>query len=126
MSRWSPEVFADLDRLDDLRVAPFRPDGVTPGTPTWIWAVVVDGRLYVRPYNGARSRWYQAAAAQRAGQVTVAGVTHEVAFEPAAAGVLDVVDDAYRVTYAGSPYLPRMIAARTRETTLEILPRASD
>jgi hypothetical protein len=25
---------------------------VTPGTPTWIWSVVVDGQLYVRGYNG--------------------------------------------------------------------------
>jgi hypothetical protein len=32
----------------------------TYGTPTWIWSVVVDGALYVRPYNGPDSRWYQA------------------------------------------------------------------
>lgn len=126
MSGWSPELFVDLDRHDDLRVAPFRADGVTPGTPTWIWAVVVDDRLYVRPYNGARSRWYQAAMAQRAGQITVAGARHDVAFAPAAPTVLDAIDDAYRVKYAGSPYLPPMIAPRTRETTLEILPRATD
>ena len=126
MSGWSPEVVADLDRFDDLHVAPFRQDGATPGTPTWIWAVVVDGRLYVRPYNGARSRWYQAALAQRAGQITVAGVIRDVAFAPAVPTVLDAVDDAYRVKYAGSPYLPPMVAARTRETTLEIRPRATD
>ncbi len=37
---------------DDLHIAPFREDGVTPGTPTWIWSVAVGGDLYVRGYNG--------------------------------------------------------------------------
>lgn len=27
---------------------PFREDGKTYGKPTWMWAVVVDGDLYVR------------------------------------------------------------------------------
>ena len=51
----------ELDRIaaaDDLHIAPFREDGSTPGTPTWIWSVVVDGALYVRAYNGVNSRWY--------------------------------------------------------------------
>ena len=45
----------ELDNInvaDDLKIAPFRADGITIGTPTWIWAVVVDGDLYVRAYNG--------------------------------------------------------------------------
>ena len=50
---------------DDLRISPFREDGVTPGTPTWIWTVAVDGGLYVRGYNGQDSRWYQAARRRR-------------------------------------------------------------
>lgn len=39
-------------RSDDLHISPFREDGKTYGTPTWIWSVVVDGGLYVRAYNG--------------------------------------------------------------------------
>jgi hypothetical protein len=46
---------------DDLHVSPFREDGATFGTPTWIWSVAVDGSLYVRAYNGRSSRWHQAA-----------------------------------------------------------------
>jgi hypothetical protein len=55
MSDWSKD---DLDKIaasDDLHVAPFREDGKTCGTPTWIWSVVVDGALYVRAYNGKAS-----------------------------------------------------------------------
>jgi len=41
-----------IDKADDLKISPLRSDGVTFGTPTWIWEVVVDGSLYVRAYNG--------------------------------------------------------------------------
>jgi hypothetical protein len=48
-----------IDQADDLKIAPFREDGKTYGTPTWIWEVVVNGNLYVRAYNGVSSRWYK-------------------------------------------------------------------
>ena len=35
-------------------LAPFREDGVTYGTPTWIWSVAVDNALYVRGRSDAR------------------------------------------------------------------------
>jgi hypothetical protein len=44
--------------------------------------VVVDDDLYVRAYNGKSSRWYQAALRQKAGRISAAGMTREVAFEP--------------------------------------------
>ena len=53
---------------DDLHVSPFREDGKTRGTPTWIWSVVIDGELYARAYNGQNSRWFKAAREQRAGR----------------------------------------------------------
>jgi len=67
-----------------VHISPFREDGVTYGTPTWIWSVVVDG-LYVRGDNGQQSRWYQAAIHQKAGRIGAAGMTKEVVFEPVAA-----------------------------------------
>lgn len=122
MTTWPPD---DLDRIieaDDLHVAPYRADGTTPGTPTWIWAVQVDGALYVRAYNGPDSRWYQAACARRAGRIRAAGREHEVAFTPVDGPVNDAVDVAYRAKYAGSPYLPPMLAAGARGTTVRISP----
>jgi hypothetical protein len=41
-----------IAEADDLHISPYREDGVTYGTPTWIWSVAVDGNLYVRAYNG--------------------------------------------------------------------------
>jgi hypothetical protein len=62
---WSEDELRKIIEADDLRISPFREDGVTPGTPTWIWTVAVDGGLYVRGYNGQDSRWYQAARRQK-------------------------------------------------------------
>jgi hypothetical protein len=38
----------------------------------------VDDALYVRGYNGQKSRWYQAAVRQKAGRIIAAGLTKEV------------------------------------------------
>ena len=69
---WSEDELRKIIEADDLRISPFREDGVTPGTPTWIWTVAVDGGLYVRGYTEQDSRWYQAARRQKAGQITAA------------------------------------------------------
>lgn len=53
---WSQEELHKLAESDDLHVSSFREDGVTYGTPTWIWSVAVDGALYVRGYNGRFGR----------------------------------------------------------------------
>jgi hypothetical protein len=126
MGEWAKDELDRIAESHDLHISPFREDGKTLGTPTWIWSVVVDGALYVRPYNGRSSRWYQAATRQRAGRITVAGFTKEVTFEPADDGVKDRVDEAYRAKYNGSPYLDPMIGARVRATTVRVVPREAD
>lgn len=123
MSSWTPEELHRFAVADDMHVAPLREDGVTPGTPTFIWSVVVDGDLYVRPYHGARSRWFRAASAQGAGRIRLDGAEREVEFSAAAPGVLDAVDAEYRRKYAGSPYVTPMVADGPRSSTVRIVPR---
>lgn len=120
---WSRDELRKLAEADDLHISPFRVDGVTYGTPTWIWSVAVDDALYVRGRNGQKSRWYQAAARQKAGRITAAGMTKEVAFEPVEGPINDLVDDAYRAKYRGSPYLSPMIGTRARSAIVKIMPR---
>jgi len=122
MTLWSEDELPRIAETDDLHVAPFREDGRTYGTPTWIWSVVVDGNVYVRAYNGTRSRWYQAALRQKAGRITASGMTREVAFHPVDGAINDRIDDAYRTKYQGSPYLAPMIGARARAATVRITP----
>jgi hypothetical protein len=123
MTTWSKDELQRIAETDDLHIAPFREDGKTYGTPTWVWSVVVDDALYVRAYNGTSSRWYQAAVRQRAGRITAAGSTKEVAFEPVEGPINDRIDAAYRTKYAGSPYLGSMTGERARATTVGIVPR---
>ena len=124
MKAWSREEFSKIAEADDLHIAPFRQDGTTYGTPTWVWSVAVDDALYVRGYNGQSSSWYQAAVQQRAGRIIAAGLTMEVAFEPVDGNdpVNDFIDNAYRRKYRGSPYLNPMIGTRARSATVRIMP----
>jgi hypothetical protein len=122
MSTWPADELRKIAETDDLHVSPFREDGVTYGTPTWIWSVAVDGALYVRAFNGRDSRWYQAAVWQKAGCITAAGMTKEVTFEPVEGPINDRIDDAYRAKYHDSPYLGPMIGARARSTTVRVMP----
>jgi hypothetical protein len=123
MSTWSNDELRKIAEADDLYISPFREDGLTSGTPTWIWSVAADDTLYVRAYNGQKSRWYQAAVRQKAGRITAAGMTKEVTFEPVDGPINDLVDEAYRAKYHGSPYLRPMIGARARSATVKVMPR---
>lgn len=123
--QWPEQDLRAIDAADDLKIAPFREDGVTYGTPTWIWEVVVDGALYVRGYNGQKSRWYQAAIKRKAGRILAVGVSREVFFVPVAGAINDRIDEAYRMKYRTSPYLAPMISARARAATIRINPRVA-
>jgi hypothetical protein len=123
MTSWSKRELDVIAVADGLHIAPFRADGATFGTPTWIWSVAVEGALYVRAYNGTRSRWYQAALRQQAGRINAAGMTKDVTFTPVDGPISDRIDDAYRTKYSSSPYLAPMIAARARAATLKVMPR---
>jgi hypothetical protein len=123
---WPKDELRRIAEADDLHIAPFREDGATYGTPTWIWSVAVDGNLYVRAYNGRNSRWYQAALRRKAGRIIAAGMTKEVTFEPVAGAINDRIDEAYRAKYHGSPYLRPMLGPRARSATVKVLPREAD
>lgn len=118
---------ADLEKItvaDDLKIAPFRADGITYGTPTWIWNVVVDGRLYVRAYHGRQSRWYQSAVQQKGGRIHAAGMVKEVVFETVEdTGLNEQIDLAYSTKYGKSPYLPPMVGERAKAATVRIIPK---
>ena len=123
MSSRPKDELRKIAESDDLHISPFREDGVTYGTPTWIWSVVVDGNLYVRAYHGTNSKWYQAATKQKTGRIAAGGLTKEVAFKTVEGQIDDRIDDAYRAKYHSSPYLNPMISTRARSATVRIVPR---
>lgn len=123
MATWSKDELRTIAEADDLHIAPFREDGVTYGTPTWIWSVAVDNALYVRAYSGQNSRWYRAALRQKAGRIMAAGMTREVTFEAVDGAINDLIDHAYRAKYHGSPYLSPMVGGRPSSATVKVMPR---
>jgi hypothetical protein len=64
MDTWSKDEQRKVAETEDLHISPFRKDGVTHGTPTWIWSVVVNdayrveyhGSPYLNPMISARAR----------------------------------------------------------------------
>jgi hypothetical protein len=125
MREWNKDEH-EIAEADDLHISPFREDGASYGTPTWIWSVAVDGALYVRGYNGQDSRWCRAATRQKAGRILAAGLSKEATFEAIEGPINDLIDDAYRAKYRGSQYLEPMIGARARSATIKIMPRAAN
>ena len=123
--KWKKRELQSIAEKNDLKVSPFREDGKTYGTPTWVWSVAVDGDLYARAYNGKRSSWYRAAVREGAGRITAAGMTKEVSFEPVEGAINDAIDDAYREKYKRSKWLEPMVSKKVRGATVKISPRAS-
>lgn len=90
----STQTSSSSTEADDLHISPPHKDGVTYGTPTWVWSVTVGDALYVRAYDGQNPSCYRAALRQKAGRITAACMTREVTFEPVERPVNDVSDDA--------------------------------
>jgi hypothetical protein len=67
MTEWTKDELRKIAAADDLHISPLHEDGVTYGTPTWIWSVAVDDAVYVHGYNGQNSRWHQAAVRAEGG-----------------------------------------------------------
>ncbi len=120
---WPASELKKIVSADDFHIAPLRDDGITYGTPTWIWSVFVNNALYVRAYNGKNSSWYLAAMKQKEGLITSAGITREVTFEPVEGPVNDLIDEAYRIKYNKNPYFDPMIGKRARSATVKVVPR---
>ena len=67
MNTWAKDELNKIAETDDLHISPFREDGKTYGTPTWIWSVAVDGAYMCARTTGKNSRWHQAAIAAESG-----------------------------------------------------------
>jgi hypothetical protein len=125
MATWSSEQLTAITENADLFVSPFREDGITYGTPTQTWALVVDGTVYVRAASGRSSRCYQAAITQGAGRVRVAGQDHDVVFAFAAAGDENeaAIDAAYEAKYPGSSAVATMKGQDPKSASVRFSPR---
>lgn len=91
-----------------------------------IWVVIVDDRVFVRPWNDKRSGWYRAFLAESLGSVKVGGREVRVRARKVRGERLnDAVDRAYSAKYttkANLKYVRGFATATRRARTLELLP----
>ena len=91
-----------------------------------IWVVVVDGRVFVRPWNNKARGWYREFLTAKRGAIEVNGREIAVRARPAkGAAINDGVDAAYAAKYTTKPnrkYVVGLATATRRATTLELLP----
>ena len=124
MTAWTRDELDKIGTAEELEIASLRYDG-TPRKPTTIWVVRVGDDLYVRSYRGRGGSWFRGAQVRHEGRIQSGGVEKDVAFvEETDPGINDQIDGAYRAKYRRhATYVPPMIAAEARATTLKLLPR---
>ena len=122
--RFDRETLAALDGTDEVHVGTRR-DASSPGHETVIWAVVVDGGVFVRSVRGEKGRWYREASVNP--EVTLRIDDRRMparAVPETDARTIEGVSEAIRKKYGASFPGPTaaMLREEVRSTTLRLIP----
>ena len=121
MPAWTTSDLDTIGAADEIDIAPRRPDGTT-GRFVTIWDVRVGDDVFIRSFHGPDGHWYRATQTTGEGRVRVAGVEHDVIFEPASDTDSQAIDDGYRAKYGRSGYVDAMVTPTAIAATLRIVP----
>lgn len=123
MAAWSPTELEQIAAAPEIEVSSLREDGALT-KPVTIWAVEVDGELYVRSVRGAHGGWYRAAEQRHEGRIEAGDTAVDVSFEDAPHHLDEEIDTAYKAKY-GYPSDPvdSVITEDARATTIRVVPR---
>jgi hypothetical protein len=115
------------DAIDEASIIGVRA-GSRPHRFIGMWAVVVNGRVFVRAWNGKPHGWYPVFLEERVGAIQVNGRNVRVrAAKRAGERLLDAIDAAYKAKYQ-RPWQRKFVTGFARSTrrarTLELLPLA--
>lgn len=126
MSAWTDDEIKQIGAAEELEIAPRQRDG-TLRKPVPIWVIRVDNNLYVRSYKGHDGAWFRTAKASHEGHIRAGGVDKDVTFVEVLDPIInDQIDAAYHSKYHHlSQWVPPMVTADVRSTTLKLLPRAA-
>lgn len=111
--------------MSDARMLGIRA-GTEPHRFTGIWFVVVDGRVFVRPWYDKPEGWHRALLLQSRGAIMVSDREIAVrARKVSGDSLLDAIDSAYAGKYdtkASLKWVRGFSTPRRRRTTTELLP----
>jgi hypothetical protein len=111
-----------IGAAEEVGISSRRPDG-SLRPPVTIWAVVVDGHLYVRSAYGAENGWFRRLVASGAGRVSSGGATADVVARRPSEPEATAVDRAYEAKYARYPgIVAGMVGPQHHDVTLRLDP----
>jgi hypothetical protein len=100
--------------------------GVQPHRFIGVWVVVVDERVFVRPWNNKPGGWYRVFLEEPQGVIQIAEREIRVRARKARGErLMDAIDQAYREKYptlGSRKYVQGFAHARRRATTMELRP----
>jgi hypothetical protein len=116
-----------LAAIHDSRILGIRAGG-EPHRFIGIWAVVLKGRVFVRPWNDKPHGWHRAFQKDPHGTIQIASGREVPVRARAVRGerLIDAIDAAYGEKYttpASRKYVIGFARPRRRRTTTELLPR---
>lgn len=123
MADWNPTELEQIASAPEIEVSSLREDGALT-KPVTIWAVRVDGELYVRSVRGGAGGWYRAAGRRHEGRIEAGDVAVDVAFEDAPHHLDAEIDAAYKEKYGyPSGSVDSITTADAQATTTRVFPR---
>ncbi|HKZ13621.1 MAG TPA: DUF2255 family protein [Solirubrobacterales bacterium] len=123
MPDWNPTELEQIAVPREIEISSLRGDGALT-KPVTIWAVRVDGGLYVRSVRGGAGQWYRAAGRRHEGRIGAGDAAVDVTFEDVPHHLDEEIDAAYKHKY-GYPSAPvdSVTTADAQATTIRIVPR---
>jgi hypothetical protein len=123
MIAWNPTELERIAAAREIEVSSLREDGALT-KPVTIWAVRVEGELYVRSVRGETGGWFKAAEQRNEGRIEADTSAVDVAFEDVPHHLDEEIDEAYKVKY-GYPSGPvdSITTDAAQATTLRVVPR---
>jgi hypothetical protein len=123
MIAWNPTELERIASTREIEVSALRDDGALT-KPVTIWAVRVEGELYVRSVRGGGGGWYKAAEQRHEGRIEADTTAVDVTFEDAPHHLDQEIDEAYKAKY-GYPSSPvdSITTDAAQATTIRVVPR---
>lgn len=118
---WPAADLAKIDSADELRIATRRQDGTLRSTVP-IWAVTVDGQVYVRTWHRRDTGWFGHVIRDAVARIAVPGLAADVTVEGVGSELRAKVDAAYWAKYGryGAATVERMVSDDAVATTLRL------